>query len=378
MDFVYKILKLDKNSRAGTIAVVSAVGIAVNLGIALIKIIIGMAVSSMAIISEGVNNAADAASSFLALVGAKLAGKKPTQEYPFGFGRVEYLTDLVIGGLIFFGGFELFKESVALIFNPEVLDISYVTMGIIIGSAALKMLLSWYQIKEGERVCSSNLIAIGKEGQQDFVGSLITLASGFAYLLFNLNIDAYASLITSCLVLKLAYEILGETVGKLLGRTGDAELAEKIYHIIRQEPLIVNAADMMLHNYGPDAYSGSVNIEIDHKENLGEIYKVIHRLQLEIMHEYNITMVFGMYAIDNDNPETQKMRQQIARFVSGYEHVPAYHALYIDPQSNTIYVDLVVDYKLEDWDKLREEFTAFMQELYPGQSLELVIETQYV
>lgn len=378
MDFIYKLFRLDKKSRNNTITVVSSLAIMINLSIALMKIIIGSAVSSMAIISEGVNNAADACSSFLTLVGTKLAGMKPTRRYPFGFGRIEYLTNLLIGGIIFVAGSELFKESIDLIFEPEELEISYLTMGLIFASAIIKIFFSWYEIKEGRRVGSDSLIAIGKEGRQDSISSLVTLASGFAYLLFDLNVDAYASLLTASLVIKLSYEVLSDTVGKLLGQSGDKELADKIYKLIREEPLIVNAADMMLHNYGPDAYSGSVNIEIDHKRNLGDIYKLIHQLQLRIMHEYGITMVFGLYAIDNDNPESKAMRLRIAEFIRGYQHLVSYHALYVDAETKDIYIDLVVDYELKDWEKLRKDFTQFMHEHYPNQGIELVIETQYV
>jgi len=378
MNFLYKLFHLDKNTRSGVITLVSSTGIFINLSIALIKIIVGSTVASMAIISEGINNAADAGSSFLTLVGTKLARMKPTRKYPFGFGRIEYLTNLIIGGIIFVAGSELFKESVELIITPREIEISYATMGLIFVSALIKIVFSWYEIKEGKRVGSSGLIAIGKEGRQDSFGSVITLLAGFAYLGMGFNLDAYASLITAILVLKLSYEILSETIGKLLGQAGDKALADNIYRIIRQEPIVVNAADMILHNYGPDAYSGSVNIEIDHKYSLGEVYKAIHKLQLRIMHEYHITMVFGIYAIDNDNPETKEMRMKIAEYIRDYEHLISYHALYIDVETSTVYLDLVVDYELENWEHLRENFTAFMHNNYPGRSLELVIETQYV
>ena len=96
------------------------------------------------------------------------------------------------------------------------------------------------------------------------------------------------------------------------------------------------------------------------------------------MHEYKITMVFGIYAVDNDNPELRLMRQRIAQFIRSHDHIISYHALYIDQSNKDIYLDMVVDYDLKDWDGLREEFTAYMAEQYPGQHLELVVETQYV
>lgn len=378
MKAIYNLLQLDSNSRSAVITVLSGMGMAVNLLIAIMKIVLGMAVSSMAIISEGVNNAADAGSSFLTLVGTKLAGMKPTKEYPFGFGRIEYLTSLIIGVIIMVAGGELFIDSIKLIITPEEVEISYLSMGMVAGSAVIKYLLARYQVAEGKRVNSNSLIAVGSEGMQDCIGSVITLTSCFTYMFIGWNLDAYASLITSGLVLKLSYEVLSETIGNILGQAGDKELADEIYRLIRKEPVILNAADMMLHNYGPDHYSGSVNIEVDHKKTMGEIYKDIHALQLRIMYEYNITMVFGMYAVDNDHPESMVMRTQIADFVRKQEHVISYHALYIDEKENTIFVDLCVDYQLRDWDKLDCDFRKYMTELYPNKKLELVIETEYV
>jgi len=134
----------------------------------------------------------------------------------------------------------------------------------------------------------------------------------------------------------------------------------------------------MLHNYGPEKWSGSVNIEMDHKKSVGEIYQIIHKLQLRIMHEYKVTMVFGIYAVDNDNESSKLLRRQIADFVSATEHVSSFHAVYKDPDSDDIYCDLIVDYQLKDWDKLREDFLEYMDRLYPGQNIELTIETEFV
>jgi len=375
---LYKLFGIDSKSRGGVITVLSLTGMVINFAIALMKITVGSMVGSMAIISEGINNAADAGSSFLTLVGTKLASMKPTKNHPFGFGRIEYLTSLIIGTIILLAGSELFLNSVKLILEPENVSVSYVTMGLIAGSAVIKLFVSYMQITEGNRIGSDSLTAVGREGRQDALGSIITIASGFAYLLLGLNLDAYASLLISALVLKLSYDILSDTVGKLLGRVGEKELAEALYREIRQEPIIVNAADMMLHNYGPDAYSGSVNIEIDHKQNLGEVYKEIHALQLRLMAMYHITMVFGIYAVDNDNPMTKVLRLKLTEFVRGYDHLLSYHALYVDEINKDIYIDLMVDYELKEWERLEKEFVAFMGEHYPEYNIKLVIETQYV
>ena len=378
MKLLYKLLRQDPGSREGAVVTVSALNILVNLISAAVKVVIGMAVSSIAIVSEGVNNATDSATSLITIVGTKLSAKHPTEKHPFGFGRIEYLTSLLIAVLILFTGAELMESSIKLIFEPQEMSISYVTMAIIAVSAILKLLLGTFTIKEGKRLDSSSLAALGTECRSDSVVSVITLVTALVFLVFRVNLDAYAGIIMALIVLKAGLEVLKETLSDLLGQSGEKELAQELYRIIRAEPLVLNAADMMLHNYGPDAYSGSVNVEINHSKTVGEVYAALHELQLRIMHEKHITMVFGIYAVDKDHQEIRQLREQVAAFVREQEHVTSYHALYIHPNGRDIYVDLVVDYDLADWDALRREFTDYMAARYPEKHLELVIETNYV
>lgn len=378
MKLLYKLLRQEPDSREGTVVTVSGLNILVNLIFAAIKVVIGLAVSSIAIVSEGVNNATDSATSLITIVGTKLSAKHPTEKHPFGFGRIEYLTSLLISVLILFTGAELMESSVKRIFEPQEMSISYVTMAIIAVSALVKLALGLYTIKEGRRVDSSSLVALGTECRSDSVVSVITLVTALVFLVFQVSLDAYAGIIMSLIVLKAGFEVLKETLSDILGQAGEKELAQELYRIIRAEPLVLNAADMMLHNYGPDAYSGSVNVEIDHSKTVGEVYAALHELQLRIMHEKHITMVFGIYAVDRDHAQIRQLREQVAVFVREQKHVTSYHALYIHPNGKDLYVDLVVDYDLADWEALRKEFTAYMAELYPDKYLELVIETNYV
>jgi len=378
MMFLYKLLKQDSKSREGVVVTIATLGIVVNLIMAIIKIAIAITSSSMAIMSEGINHAADSATSLLTIIGTKLAGKHPTKEHPFGFGRIEYITSIVIAVLIIVTGVELLKDSLELVFHPEPIEITYTTIAIIAISAIMKLSLGQYTIQEGKRVDSGSLVAVGLENRADSIVSVVTILSSLTFLLFDICLDAYAGIFTSLFILKAGVEVIQETLSELLGRKGDKEIASELYKIIRKEPIVYNAADMMLHNYGPDAYSGSVNIEVDNKFSLNEIYTAIHKLQLKIMHEMNITMVFGIYAVNQDHELLKEMRQHIVEFIRKHENVISYHALYIHPDREDIYCDLVVDYDLKDWDSLREEFTSYMKEKYPNRKLELVIETEYV
>lgn len=369
---------MDNQTRQKKITNTAILGIVVNLVIAAAKIGIGFLVSSLAIMSEGINNATDAGSSFLTLVGTKLSAKHPDEKHPFGYGRIEYLTGLVVGTLILYTGFSLLRESFDAILHPEEMSVTITAIVIVAVTAVVKLFLGNYTIKIGKNTESDALTAVGEECRGDSLFSVVTIFSSVLFLVTGKSIDAFAGLLFALLIMKSGFEALKNTTSDLIGVSGEEELAATLYKEIRSTEGIISAADMMLHNYGPDHFSGSVNVEIDHNRKIGEIYEFLHALQLRLMHEYHVVMVFGIYAVDQDSPESREMRKYIGAYVKKQEHVKSFHALYLSKETNTIYVDFIVDYQLGDWDACRAEFEAYMKEKYPEQTLELTIETEFV
>ena len=364
--------------RTGIINRTSILGIVVNVLIAGVKIAAGLLASSIAIVSEGVNNAADALTSVLTMVGTRLAGRHPDAKHPFGYGRIEYLTGLVVAVVIIVSGVQMLIESVKLIFRPEELSISYVSLAIVAVSAVVKFFLGLYTIARGRVVQSDALVGVGLECRGDSYISIITIGVAVVFLLTGVSLDAYAGVVMSAIILKAGVEVLLKIVSELIGRPGEKELATKIYQLVRATPGVVGAADMMLHNYGPNAWSGSVNVEIDHAKSVGEVYAMLHELQLGIMHEEHVTMVFGVYAVDDDHVETRRIRRTILEYVRAHEHVKSFHAVYLEPGTNRLYCDLVVDYELADWGALRADFLDYMKAKVPGRDVVLTVETEFV
>ena len=242
----------------------------------------------------------------------------------------------------------------------------------------VKLFLGFYTIKKGKEAESVALVAVGTECRSDSFASIISIVSSLVFVIFGLSLDAYAGIIISLLIIKAGFDALKETIGDILGRPGDHDLAAKIYKEIKNTDGIISAADMILHNYGPDEWSGSVNVEIDHSKSVGEIYEFLHALQLRIMHEHHVTMVFGVYAVDNDRAETKELREAISKFVRNGEHLKSYHAVYRDTKNMIIYCDFIVDYELKDWDAVQESFKEYMSKLYPEYGIELTIETEFI
>ena len=364
--------------RTGIINRTAILGIVVNVLIAGVKIAAGLLASSVAIVSEGVNNAADALTSVLTMVGTRLAGRHPDAKHPFGYGRIEYLTGLVVAVVIIVSGVQMLIESVKLIFRPEELSISYVSLAIVAVSAVVKFFLGLYTIARGRVAQSDALVGVGLECRGDSYISIITIGVAVVFLLTGVSLDAYAGVVMSAIILKAGVEVLLKIVSELIGRPGEKELATKIYQLVRATPGVVGAADMMLHNYGPNAWSGSVNVEIDHAKSVGEVYAMLHELQLGIMHEEHVTMVFGVYAVDDDHVETRRIRGTILEYVKAHEHVKSFHAVYLEPGTNRLYCDLVVDYELADWGALRADFLDYMKAKVPGRDVVLTVETEFV
>ena len=364
--------------RTGIINRTSILGIVVNVLIAGVKIAAGLLASSVAIVSEGVTNAADALTSVLTMVGTRLAGRHPDAKHPFGYGRIEYLTGLVVAVVIIVSGVQMLIESVKLIFRPEELSISYVSLAIVAVSAVVKFFLGLYTIARGRVAQSDALVGVGLECRGDSYISIITIGVAVVFLLTGVSLDAYAGVVMSAIILKAGVEVLLKIVSELIGRPGEKELATKIYQLVRATPGVVGAADMMLHNYGPNAWSGSVNVEIDHAKSVGEVYAMLHELQLGIMHEEHVTMVFGVYAVDDDHVETRRIRRTILEYVKAHEHVKSFHAVYLEPGTNRLYCDLVVDYELADSGALRADFLDYMKAKVPGRDVVLTVETEFV
>ena len=377
MNIIYSIFKLDRSTREGVVSATSILSIVVNISVALLKVIVGILASSIAIISEGINNAADALSSLLTLVGIKLANRKPDKKHPFGYGRVEYITNLIIAAIILVSGLLTLKDSIVKIFIPEELNTTFVSIALVAVSAVVKYVLGTYTISQGKKVNSDTLEAVGLDCRNDSFVSLITIGVSLIYILFGINIDAFAGVFTSYLIIKAGYEIMSTTISELLGQPADEELARALYKDIRSTDGVINAVDMVLHNYGPDMYTGSVNVEIDHKKTAAEIFEFLRTLQTKIYEKYKVAMVFGIYAVDNDSKVNKKLRKQVTEFAKENPHVKSYHAVYSDTKANTIYCDIVVDYDA-DRAKTYKDFTDYLRDLYPKKEIKVNLDTEFV
>ncbi len=254
--------KHNEENRNKVIVKTSVVGIVTNVILASVKAVIGLMANSIAVVLDAVNNLSDALSSIITIVGNKLSRKLPNEKHPLGYGRIEYLTAMVIASIVIYAGITSCVESIKKIIHPEEADYSTVSLIIIAIAVVVKVILGRYVKSQGERVNSGSLIASGSDALFDAILSLSVLASALIFIFTGLSLEAYVGVLISIFIVKAGFEMLKDTVSDLLGKKNDNELTKQIKSLIRSEEGIHGAYDLVINDYGPEKKLASVHVEL--------------------------------------------------------------------------------------------------------------------
>ena len=214
--------------RSGAIIRASVIGIGVNVMLAAMKAVIGLLTHSIAVILDAVNNLSDALSSLITIIGTRLAGKKPDKAHPLGYGRVEYLSALIISAIVLYAGITSFVESVKKIIHPEVPEYSAVSLILLAAAVAAKILLGTYMKKVGASVNSGSLVASGSDALNDAVISTSVILSAIVYLVTGLKLEAFVGAVIAVMIIRSGIELIQDTLDDILGKRPDAELSKAV------------------------------------------------------------------------------------------------------------------------------------------------------
>lgn len=368
--------KMDANERRKKIIGVSIIGIVANLLLGVLKAVLGLLSGSIALISDALNNITDSSSSLITIVGTKLAAKAPDKQHPFGHGRTEYLTSLLIGGIVFLTGFQSLISSVKAVFNKEDINTDITTVIIIIATIAAKVLLGTFTENSGKKLNSTALIASGADAKNDAVVSVVTLISSILYMFAKISVDGIAGVIISVFILKTAYEVLSDTIKKLLGERVDGEIVRGIKDIVRNTEGVINCFDLILNDYGPDFYTGSINVEIEDNRSIGEMYPILHEAQTKIYNKYNVFLVFGFYSVDVDDERYIKIKSLLKNYKENERHIINYHGIVIDEKDKTIYCDITRDFDITS-ETVIENVNRILKEEFPEYNIHVNIDTEF-
>jgi cation diffusion facilitator family transporter len=273
----------------------SVVGILANVALAAFKAGVGLLANSIAVVLDAVNNLSDALSSVITIVGMKLASKPADKEHPFGHGRIEYFTALIIALIVLAAGVTSLIESVKKILNPEPSDFTVVSL-IIIGVAIfVKLVLGRYVKRAGEEVNSDALIASGEDARFDAVISLTTLISAGVMMLFGLQLDGWLGAAIALVIIKAGVEMVLSPISELLGNRNDSQFTHDIKQEVESVPGVLGAYDLVLHNYGPEFSIGSVHVEVEDTITAADIYKMSKDIQRRITSRRSIRAEPGSF-----------------------------------------------------------------------------------
>ena len=327
------------------------VGILLNLLLFAGKFLAGIITASIAITADAFNNLSDAGSSIVTLVGFRLAGQKADADHPFGHGRMEYLSGLLVSLVILLVGFELAKSSVEKIIHPEAVAFSWLSVGILLAAICVKLWLFWFNRSLSKRIDSAAMAATATDSLSDSVATTVVLLCSFIDHFFHLNIDGVAGILVALFILRAGWESAKDTLDPLLGQAPDPALVSAIQKDILSHPEIVGIHDMIVHDYGPGRTFMSLHAEVPSDCDIMAVHDTIDGVEQELREKYNILTVIHMDPIALDEATT-KMRIKIARLVQEIDPDMTIHDFRMTdgPKRTNLIFDVVVPYhfKLSD------------------------------
>ncbi len=358
-------MKTEK-SREHVIVQTSILGIVANALLALFKAAVGIMSHSIAITLDSVNNLSDAASSVITIIGTKLALKPADKKHPFGYGRIEYLSAMLIALIILYAGVTSLVESVKKIIHPVLPEYSRISIIILIVAVVVKIAMGLYVLHNGKKVNSDSLVASGKDALTDSIISFATIIAAVVFMIFGVAVEAYLGAVISLVILKAGFETLHDSISEILGQRVDSQLARDIKKTISEVDSVRGVYDLTLTNYGPDSFIASVHIALDADTPVSKADKVQRKVADAVYSRYGILIsAVGIYPADASTSLTQSVKEKIGGYLSQFPQVLEMHGLYVDDEDKVIRMDVIIDFDYRERIQLYNKIQEGIASLFP-------------
>ena len=318
-----------------------AVGIGLNILLFMGKFFAGQLSGSIAVTADAFNNLSDAGSSAVTLLGFRLAGKKPDTDHPFGHGRIEYISGLIVAGLILLMGVELAKSSFDKILHPEEVTFSALAVVILAVSVAVKLYMWFYNRRIGGKLRSAAMEATAMDSLSDAAATFAVLLATLIGKWTGLAVDGYVGLLVALFILFSAYKAAKETLSPLLGQAPDPELVQRIRDIVAEHDTVVGIHDLVIHDYGPGRQMVSLHAEVPASGDILELHDVIDNIERELHEKLHVQAVIHMDPSITDDAEVDALRRQVAELARQVEPRMTVHDLRV--VRGTTHTNLVFD-----------------------------------
>ena len=365
-------------SREAVIIRTSVIGILANVFLAAFKAAVGILSHSIAITLDAVNNLSDAVSSVITIVGTRLAGREPDRKHPFGHGRIEYLSAMIISVLVLHAGLASLTEAVKKIVRPETPDYSAASLVIVAAAVVVKIALGRYVKAVGERVRSDSLINSGQDATLDSIISASTLAAAAVYLLFHVSLEAWLGAVISVIIIRSGVEMLRDTLSRILGERADGELARAIKETVRGFPGVLGAYDLVLHDYGPDAFQGSIHIEAPDTCSAAELDELIREITLAVYRKHHVILTaIGVYSVNTRDEKAIEIRETLKKAMLNHPYILQMHGFFLNEEKKIIRCDVIVSFDAPDRKAAYREVVEEAQKLYPEYTFQIAMDTDF-
>ena len=355
----------------------SWIGIAANVLLAGFKAVVGVLASSVAIVMDAVNNLSDALSSVITIVGTKLSQRPADRKHPFGFGRIEYFSAIIIAVIVLSAGVTSLIESVKKIIEPTEPSYTTVTLIVIIVAIAVKIVLGLYVKRKGEQLKSDALTASGADALFDAIITLATLVSAGVMLLWNVSLDGILGALISVIIIKAGIEMLAGPINELLGTSIPAELSSQIKKEVSEIEGVHGVYDLILHNYGPDVKIGTLHISVYDTMNAHDIHGLTRRISTLMYERHGIIMTVGVYAIATGDNKRTELQNKVIQTLASNEEIVQVHGFYYSEKDKMLSVDVVPDISVHDDVALISKLNAQIEPLIPELQAIIVVDHNY-
>ncbi len=356
-------------------------GICLNILLFAGKYFAGVLSGSIAITADSFNNLSDAGSSLVTLLGFRMANKKPDPDHPYGHGRIEYISGMIVAFLILLMGFELAKSSLGKILSPQPLETGWLPAAILAASICVKVYMFLYNRAVGKKIGSSAMAATATDSLSDSIATAVVLISmGVAYF-FRVNIDGYAGLLVALFILYAGFSAAKDTLAPLLGQAPDPEFVQRVTDIVMAHPEVVGIHDLVVHDYGPGRKMVTLHTEVDGKGDFFTLHDAIDNIERELTAECGCHATIHMDPIESDNETVLAMREKVAGLVRLIDPAITIHDFRVVPgrtHTNVIFGAVVPPGLPMTEEAVAERIRLLVADAYPNHYAVVDIDQAYV
>ena len=357
-----------------------AVGIVINLLLFALKLFAGTLAGSVAVTADAFNNLSDAGASIVTLLGFRLAGQKPDPEHPFGHGRLEYISGLIVSIVILLMGFELLRDAVGAILHPEAVECSVLTVAILLVSICAKFYMYCYNRGVGKKISAAAMQATAADSLSDCAATAAVLLATLAGYFLHWQIDGWCGLVVSLLILWAGVQAARDTLSPLLGQPPSEEFVQEIRDIVMESQVVCGIHDLVVHDYGPGHQFASIHVELPAEQDPLEAHDLIDNIERNFMKNDHLMVTIHYDPIVTSDAAVGVLRTRLTEKLRQLDPALSLHDLRIVPgktHTNVLF-DLVLPAGYAgDKVELLTQMEQFIKEQDPTYNCIIKLEQSY-